>query len=206
MSFGTGSLGTSPVWPTSKKAYGTFQPKDLELDPFMLVDALEVFGKTSAAKSIGYGMDVLIDLVLSGRPYLRQADRKARKTACCAACNDPLFRPGSLQETAGGGVVICDVCNEWVHLGDPLNGDSCFVEHMATHMKNCVCLGLRTRGRCREYEQPSSRPRSGALELWETRTHRRIVKGQGSYPGGPYVFFDPMDWSDDDEGRDAEIK
>ena len=57
-----------------KKVYGTFQTKDLEIDEFVLADALEVFGKASAAKTIGYGMDVLLDLVQSCKPYLRQAD------------------------------------------------------------------------------------------------------------------------------------
>ena len=107
-----------------KQVYGTFQPKDLELDDFMLADALEVFGKTSAAKSIGYGLDVLLDLVLSCKPYLLQAERNTRTTTCCVACNDPLFSSGPISETAGG-VVICDVCNAWAHLGDPLNGYSC---------------------------------------------------------------------------------
>ena len=145
-------------------------------------------------------------MVLAGKPYLQQAERQARKTACCAACKEPLFRSGPQLGTPKDKVIICDVCNEWIHFGDPLNGDSCYVDHMATHMKSCVCLGLRTRGRCREHERPSRRPRNGALDLWETRKNRRLIEGRGGYPSCPYVYFDPPEWSDDDEGRDAEIK
>ena len=109
-----------------KKVYAMFQEKDLEPDPFMLADALDVFGKTAASKTIGYALDILIDLVQAGKPYLRQAERQARKTACCAACKEPLFRSGpefcKFMENPRDRVIICEVCNEWIHLGDPSTG------------------------------------------------------------------------------------
>ena len=102
-------------------------------------------------------------------------------------------------------MIICDVCNEWVHVGDPNKPDSCYAKHMAGHMTGCVCLGLRARARCREFERPSCRPREAALKAWETVRNKRLSKGQGGYVGCPYDFFDPMEWSDDDAARDADI-
>ena len=69
-----------------KKVYSTFQPKDLEMDEYMLADTLERFGKSSAVNTIGFGLDLLLDLIQSCKPYLRQADRKPRASAWCVAC------------------------------------------------------------------------------------------------------------------------
>ena len=64
-----------------RQVYGTYQLKDLEVDQFMNCDALEVFGRTSAEKSAGYGMGVILDLIQSCKSHLRQADREPRSAS-----------------------------------------------------------------------------------------------------------------------------
>ena len=162
-----------------RKIYATYHEKDLDRDEFMVFDALDVFGRTSAEKTIGYGMDVILDLAQSCKPLLRRGERKLRSSSRCASCQHPLFRsPEShadgIGEDKGEEVSICDVCNEWVHVGDPTRPDSCYAKHLTSHMVGCVCLGLRARARCRESERPSCRPREAALKAWEILRDKRL--------------------------------
>ena len=107
----------------------------LDQDPDTLREVLGNFIRVRNTQNISNGVDYMVDVLRRGMPDYGVS--RKRPTEACCQCAKELFDSSHTME-----LVICEVCDRWVHKGRILGQNlTCYEEHMKAHIP-----GLLTRG------------------------------------------------------------